>query len=190
MKDIIQVAGALFLFLGLAITTGWAENPVTGNARKPQTVPRVDLSRYIGIWYEIAKIPNRFQKKCARDTTAEYRQRQDGLIDVINRCVDKNGKLIEAKGIAKIAEPKTNSKLKVSFVRFLGIQLFWGDYWIIGLEKDYQYAVVGDPDRKYGWILSRNNRLTDQEWTEIRNILKTQGYDPDRFVPTEHPEKK
>lgn len=172
---------------GMLISRDDRETP--GPSRYPRTVSGVELDRYIGTWYEIAKIPNRFQKKCSRDTTAQYKMRPDGRIDVINRCVDKNGKPVEARGIAKIADPETNSKLKVSFVRALGIQLFWGDYWIIGLHKDYQYAVVGDSKRKYGWILSRSASLTGEEWIEIRDILKNQGYDPERFVKTGHSKK-
>lgn len=153
---------------------------------KPQTVAKVDLNRYAGLWYEIAKIPNRFQKKCFRDTTAEYKLRPDGRIDVINRCVKKSGQEVIARGIGKIADAATYSKLKVSFVRILGIQLFWGDYWIIGLEKNYRYAVVGNPNRKYGWILARENSLSPEAWLAVEQILTDQGYDPKRFIRTKH----
>lgn len=116
---------------------------------EPRTVDSVDLKKYVGVWYEIAKIPNRFQKNCACNTTATYLLRDDGKIDVINRCTRADGTINEAKGIARIVDTITNSKLEVSFVRVLGIQLFWGDYWIIGLETNYRYAVVGTPSRKY-----------------------------------------
>lgn len=145
------------------------------------TVNYVDLNKYIGTWYEIAKIPNSFQNKCTRNTTATYILRNDGNIDVINKCIEADGSLDEAKGIAKITDKKSNSKLEVSFVRIFGISLFWGDYWIIGLDKDYRYAVVGTPSRKYGWILSRTPQLAKNDLEEIYNILKQQGYNINDF---------
>jgi apolipoprotein D and lipocalin family protein len=176
-------------FIYLDVVSFPKESSNVKNSRKPQPVSSVDLKRYAGVWYEIAKIPNRFQKKCSQNTTAQYSLRTDGRIDVINRCVTKKGRTIEAIGIAKVVDTSTNSKLKVSFVRFLGIQLFWGDYWIIGLDSDYKYAIVGHPKRKYGWILSRNRKLKEKEWQEVHVILKEQGYDPNRFIQTKHPVK-
>ncbi|MGE5433094.1 MAG: lipocalin family protein [Syntrophomonadaceae bacterium] len=151
---------------------------------EPETVKFVDLKRYAGLWYEIAKIPNRFQKNCTGNTTAEYSLRDDGRIDVINSCDEENGKRNVARGVAKVVEPSTNSKLEVSFFSILGIRPFWGDYWIIGLDKDYKYAVIGSPDRKYGWILSRTPRLTDEKLSGAWEILKVQGYDPKSFQMT------
>lgn len=148
---------------------------------EPQTVPFVDLKRYAGLWYEIAKIPNRFQKNCTGNTTAEYSLRDDGRINVTNSCNGEDGKRNVASGIARIVEESTNSKLEVSFFSILGIRPFWGDYWIIGLDKDYHYAVIGSPDRKYGWILSRRPELSDEKLNEVWEILKKQGYDPKSF---------
>jgi apolipoprotein D and lipocalin family protein len=152
---------------------------------EPVTVESVNLNKYAGTWYEIAKIPNSFQKQCACNTTAEYSIRADGRIDVINRCTKSDGTVDEAKGIARIADTLTNSKLEVSFVKLFGIQLFWGDYWIIGLDKDYRYAVVGSPSRKYGWILGRLPSLSQEDQKRAFDILKRQGYDPKNFVFTE-----
>jgi apolipoprotein D and lipocalin family protein len=149
-----------------------------------KTVEHVNLEKYIGLWYEIAKIPNRFQKMCIGNTTAQYALREDGRIDVLNRCMKNDGSYTQAKGIAKIADINTNAKLKVSFVRILGISLFWGDYWIIGLNENYQYAVVGEPSRKYGWILSRKPELLTEQWNAVNQILTNQGYDPETFVKT------
>ncbi len=151
---------------------------------EPTVVNSVVLKKYVGVWYEIAKIPNSFQKKCARNTTATYKLRSDGKIDVINRCIETDGKVNEAKGIAKVVDTTSNAKLEVSFVRILGINLFWGDYWIIGLDKDYKYAVVGTPSRKYGWILSRTPKLSGEEMQEVFSILKKQGYNPKDFEMT------
>jgi len=155
-------------------------------ADAPQPLASVDLKRYIGKWYEIAKIPNRFQKKCAAGTTAEYKLRKDGTVLVVNSCLNQNGKRVIATGIAKVADPVTNAKLKVSFVRFLGVNLFWGDYWIIGLDKEYQYAIVGVPTRKYGWILGRRPELSNEEWITVKDILKSQAYEIKAFQKTQH----
>jgi len=146
------------------------------------TVENVNLEKYTGLWYEIARIPNRFQKQCLRNTTAEYSLREDGKINVTNRCLKENGEIDEIKGIAKITDPATNAKLKVSFVRFLGISLFWGDYWIIGLAEDYQWAIVGTPSRKYGWILAREPQLNAEIVADIDQKLTEQGYNPKDFV--------
>ena len=170
----------LFLILNINFSIIKAQD-----MRPPVTVDSVDLQKYIGKWYEIAKIPNSFQKKCDRNTTATYTLRDDGKIDVINRCIEKDGSINEAKGIAEVVDRKSNAKLEVSFVRILGIQLFWGDYWIIGLDKDYNYAVVGNPSRKYGWILSRTPKLSEKDMDIVFEILKKQGYDPNDFVMTE-----
>jgi len=150
-------------------------------ADAPQAVAPVDLKRYMGRWYETAKIPNRFQKKCARGTTAEYELRADGTVLVVNSCLDHEGKRMVAEGIAKVTDPVTHAKLKVSFVRFFGLNLFWGDYWIVGLDREYQYAVVGVPSRKYGWILGRKPELSNEEWIAVKDILKSQGYEIQAF---------
>ena len=169
------------------ILKGQSVNPIESNPQPGdlKTVNSVDLKKYVGLWYEIAKIPNSFQKKCAYNTTATYVLRDDGKIDVINRCTENDGTVTEAKGIAKVVDTVTNSKLEVSFVRILGIQLFWGDYWIIGLDSTYRYAVVGSPSRKYGWILSRTRSLSQGDLDNIFEILKSRGYDPKSFVFTE-----
>lgn len=184
MKKIsIKIILLIFLVSAVLSASGGGE---TMSKNGPITVEKVDLEKYIGVWYEIAKIPNRFQKKCTGNTSAEYRIRKDGRIDVINKCDNKKGGVTIAKGIAKIVDKKSNSKLKVSFVKLLGIQLFWGDYWILGLEKDYKYAVIGDSKMKYGWILAREKELSEVQWSEIENILAQQGYDKKRFVKTTH----
>jgi apolipoprotein D and lipocalin family protein len=152
----------------------------------PTTVSYVDIQRYSGLWYEIAKIPNSFQDQCAYGTTAEYVIDEDGDITVTNKCYEEDGNLDIADGIAKIVDKETNAKLEVSFVSFLGIRPFWGDYWIIGLDQDYRYAVVGHPERRYGWILSRTSSLTNETLQEVFDLLKEQGYDPENFELTTH----
>jgi apolipoprotein D and lipocalin family protein len=150
-----------------------------------QVVNKVDLKKYVGLWYEIAKIPNWFQKDCIRNTTAEYSLRDDGKIKVVNSCVQADGSKKIAEGVAKVVDNISNAKLEVSFVRILGIQLFWGDYWIIGLGDNYDFALVGSPDRKYGWILSRTPKLPQEKLNLISDLLKIKGYNIKNFEFTE-----
>lgn len=148
------------------------------------TVGYVDLSEYAGLWYEIAKIPNRFQKHCTGNTTAKYSINDDGTIKVVNSCKETDGTIDSSEGLAKVADSKTNSRLEVSFVSIFGIHLFWGDYWIIGLADDYSYAIVGTPDRKYGWILSRTKQLPADKLEAVYDILIRKGYNPEDFIST------
>jgi len=176
----------IIIFLVMLFSTS---KSVIGNneeSKEPTTVEYVDLEKYVGLWYEIAKIPNRFQRKCVGNTTAFYSFREDGRIDVVNRCSREGRDPIEAKGIARVLDTKSNAKLKVSFVRFLGLSLFWGDYWILGLGEEYDYAIVGTPNRKYGWILSRHPSLSPDRLNRIFVLLRDQGYNPADFEMTVH----
>jgi apolipoprotein D and lipocalin family protein len=146
------------------------------------TVSQVDLNKYVGLWYEVAKIPNSFQDQCAYGTTAEYKIDDDGRnIIVKNSCYDAKGNIDVAEGLAKVVDKNTNAKLEVSFFSILGIRPFWGDYWIIGLDKNYEWAVIGTPNRKYGWVLSRTPSLPDSTMQSIFELLKSQHYNPDDF---------
>jgi apolipoprotein D and lipocalin family protein len=148
-----------------------------------QTVPWVDLSRYLGTWYEIAAIPQRFQRDCVA-TTATYSMRDDGDIAVLNQCREKtfDGKLKQAHARAWVTDPQTNAKLKVRF-----FWPFWGSYWIIELDPDYRYAVVGHPSRGYLWILSRTPRMEDAVYQELMRRIEAHGYDTARIVRTLQP---
>jgi len=147
----------------------------------PKTVNYVDLKKYVGLWYEIAKIPNSFQDHCVKGTTAKYVLKEDGEIAVLNSCIDEDGEVDDADGVARIVDKKSNAKLEVSFVSFLGWRPFWGDYWIIGLDENYQWAIVGTPNRKYGWVLSRTSKLDELTMNKIFQIIKDQGYNPKVF---------
>jgi apolipoprotein D and lipocalin family protein len=143
------------------------------------TVDHVDLSRYTGTWYEIARYPNRFQRDCQSDTTAQYTRREDGTIQVVNSCRQAGGKMKVARGKAKVVDSKTNAKLKVTF-----FWPFYGDYWIIGLAPDYAYAIVGEPKRKYLWILSRTPQLDEHSFAEALQKVRAVGYDPEKLIKT------
>jgi apolipoprotein D and lipocalin family protein len=142
-----------------------------------KTVDYVDLKKYAGLWYEVAKIPNRFQKHCVKETTAKYTLKENGEIEVINSCIDED----KTEGVARVVDKKSNAKLEVSFFSILGWRPVWGDYWIIGLDENYQWAIVGTPNRKYGWILARQPQLDQNTLEKIYSILKEQGYNPKDF---------
>ena len=150
----------------------------------PETVAVVDLDRYVGNWYEIASIPNFFQKHCRGNTMASYRAIEEQRIEVINSCLDKDGSVDTAQGIARIVDRTSNARLEVSFVSLFGWQLFWGDYWILDLAPDYSYAIVGTPNFRYGWILSRTPALSADVRNGIDKRLRSSGYNPAVFVDT------
>ncbi|WP_345972033.1 lipocalin family protein [Sulfurimonas diazotrophicus] len=136
------------------------------------TVEHVDLERYSGLWHEIARYENRFEEGCV-GATATYRLKADHVA-VVNRCYDDAGRLKDqARGEARVVEASGNAKLRVSF-----FWPFYGDYWIIMLADDYRYAVVGDPQRKYLWILARDTVLDDRDREAILARLVALKYDP------------
>jgi apolipoprotein D and lipocalin family protein len=148
-----------------------------------RSVPHVDLERYVGTWYDVASFPQRFQRGCT-GTSATYTMRGDGKIDVLNRCRDGSltGKERVARGRARVVDRSTNAKLKVSFFR-----PFWGDYWIIDLGPNYEYAVVGHPSRDYLWILSRTPTMDSATYDGILGRLRGQGYEVERLNRTLQP---
>jgi len=171
---IIQVMTAFSLLSLLPASRAWAANKLL------EVVPSVDLQRYLGIWYEIATIPHSFQKDCV-GVTASYALRPDGDIEVVNTCRKKtlDGQLKTAKGKAWVVDKTTGAKLKVRF--------FWpfsGDYWIIELDADYQWAVVGAPDRDYLWILCRSPRMGEALYQELLRRSAAKGFDTSRLKRT------
>ncbi len=145
------------------------------------TVPSVDLDRYAGTWHEIARYPNRFERMCVRDVTANYTRNPDGGIAVVNSCRKEDGTMTRAEGVARVVAP---AKLEVRFApAWLSFLPFvWGDYWVIDLAPDYSYSVVGAPGRDYLWILARAPQLDDATMAAITAKLPALGFDPARLV--------
>ncbi len=151
--------------------------PSIAMAQSLATVDHVDLDRYLGKWYEIASIPQFFQRQCVRDVSAEYALKS-GAISVINRCTTASGEVSEAEGQARVVDTLSNAKLEVTFVKLFGWRyLFGGDYWVIDLAPDYRYAVVGHPSRKYAWVLAKTPQVSSQDLSAIEARLKANGYD-------------
>ncbi len=150
-----------------------------------KTVDSVELQEYLGKWYEIAAIPQSFQKKCVGNTSAVYEAAEDGLISVVNTCDTASGVASVANGRAKVIDTNSNSKLKVTFVKFLGWQfLLGGDYWILAIGENYSYAIVGAPGRDYAWILSRTPGMTKEKMIEAHEALVAQGFDTCKMIST------
>lgn len=147
-----------------------------------KTVPYVDLERYLGKWYEIARYPHSFEEGCYA-ATAFYKMRSDGNIQVTNQCRmgSIDGELNEAVGLATVSDKDTNAKLLVQF--------FWpfeGDYWIIHLDTDYQYAIVSEPDRQFLWILSRTPKIDPGTLEVIKEEISRKGFNLDYLIMTPH----
>ncbi|MFN0124063.1 MAG: lipocalin family protein [Blastocatellia bacterium] len=149
---------------------------------RPQTlttVPSVDLKRYVGVWYEIARLPNRFEKDCAANITATYTRRNDGKIEVVNQCRKSNNVMKRSKGTARVVDNSGNAKLKVTF--------FWpfsGDYWVLELGENYEYAVVGEPSRSYLWILSRTPQMDEGLYQQLLSRSSARGFDTKSIIRT------
>ena len=143
-----------------------------------ETVKSVDLSRYVGLWYEFGRYPNKFEAPDCTNVTAEYTLRDDGKITVVNTCfLPQKNKIKSVKGKAWVVNKETNAQLKVSF--------FWpfsGKYWIIGLADDYSWALVGEPKRKFLWILTRTPKIEDATLEQIKKIIVEKGYDPANLI--------
>jgi len=166
----------LLCISGLLGLTGMA----AAQAKPLETVPSVDLQKYLGRWFEISSFPQSFQKGC-HCTVAEYSLEKD-FIRVINTCRkdSSEGKVKRAKGKAFVVKGSNNAKLRVQF--------FWpfrGDYWIIDLAEDYSYAVVGAPDRKYLWILCRTPQMDEGLYQEIVKRCADKGFDVNKLVKTD-----
>ena len=174
--------------LGSAVAAVMAATVAGQDNKKPElrTVGSVDLNRYTGKWYEIARYPNKFQKQCVGNTTATYSRKSNGRLEVINQCIKKDGTVDDAKGEAKIIDGSGNSKLKVRFApsSLSWLSAVWGDYWIIDLGPNYEYAVIGEPDRDYFWILSRTPEMTDATYQSILRKAEKMGFEPGKVVKT------
>jgi len=175
MKKILP--SLLLLGSGLACTGGPSENPTLS----PVTaVPEIDLTQYVGTWYEIASRANRFQANCT-GTTATYTLRSDGEITVQNKCFEGglDGPVKGAEGRARVVDPSAPSQLEVTF-----FWPFWGDYWVIDLDPEYRFAVIGQPSREYLWILSRTPHMDEATYQGILSRLEQSQYPLDGLNKT------
>ena len=171
------MTAALVLAIGLvAMPTARAEVPL-------RAVPELDAARYAGTWYEIARLPNRFERKCEHSITATYAVRSDGGFDVTNRCVQADGEAMSSTGVARQSTDSA-AKLEVRFApNWLGFLPFvWADYWVIGIDGDYQWAIVGEPGREYLWFLSRTPSVSPETLESLKARARMMGYELDELI--------
>jgi len=179
-RNQVLIAGGLITIGTLAFTLirSLDRHPL-GNRNVPEPAKPVELERYLGRWYEIARYEQRFERGC-KAATANYSLRQDGNIDVVNRCRKPGGKHSEARGIAKIVDRRSNAKFKVSF-----FGPFYGDYWILDHGDDYSWSIVGEPSRRYLWILSREANPGNDAVAKLVSRVAAVGYDTSMLVMNE-----
>lgn len=177
----IAVGGVILL--GLAATT-----MVYAQAKPLHVADKVELDKYLGVWYEIARKPMSFQNQCDSNVTATYTLNENGNVLVDNRCTMKDGQQSHAIGEAFVQNAPFNTKLKVSFlpeaIRWLPAGR--GDYWILKIDENYQTVLVGEPSRKYMWVLSRDPHLDQHVVNEYLDYAKSVGYDLKNLIRTKH----
>lgn len=157
------------------------------NLPEVTTIESLDLERYQGLWFEIASIPQSFSANCESNTQAEYELLEDGKVSVLNSCLTQEGELSQAEGRARInPEFKQSSRLQVTFVNLFS--WWWvaaGDYWVLDIDPDYQWSLVGHPERKSLWILSRTQTLSKADLLKMRELIEAQAYDSCRVTITQ-----
>lgn len=154
------------------------------------TEDAIDITRYIGTWHEQYRLPNRFQKQCVADISAQYSLMPANKIEVINKCKTEDGNYIEAKGVARINTKQKPIKSSILEVRFAPEWLawwpgVWGDYWIIKITDNYDHVLVGSPDRQYLWLLSRDKMADPNTIRILFDVASKQGFDVDQLIQSE-----
>ncbi|MFZ6722885.1 lipocalin family protein [Undibacterium sp. Ji49W] len=174
------------LLFALSVNANASDAPQATVVKPLETIAALDVPRYMGTWYEIAKFDNRFQKRCTSFTTASYSAMPDGKVQVINRCRAENGDLVEAIGVARQIGAADSPKLKVRFAPAIlsFLPMVWGDYWVIDIDQSYQLAAVSEGTREYLWILSRTKKVDQAKYDALIARLTAQGLDVSKLVLT------
>lgn len=151
-----------------------------------KSIPEFDVSRYMGTWYEIAKLPNWFQRKCVQGTQARYKVLGPTQIEVNNKCTTASGEEIQAIGLARPNGSGRPAQLEVRFAPewTAWLPMVWGAYWVLDLDADYQLAAVGDPSRSYLWILSRTPQVSAERYDAVLQRLNVMGFDITKLEKT------
>jgi apolipoprotein D and lipocalin family protein len=168
----------LFCTLLLTLATGSAVADTLRNV----PIDTLDLPRYLGTWHEVARLPNSYQEDCVSGTTAEYMRSTRGEIVVRNRCIDAQGEVMSVEGVGREVVAASGN-LQVRFApRWLSWLPVWADYWILDLDPEYRWAVVGGPTRKFLWVLAREPQLDAATFDGIKARAKARGYAVDRLT--------
>ena len=169
-----------------ALNAAAQNTAAAANLPPVSAIAALDVPRYMGTWYEVAKFPNWFQTKCVANTRAQYLAQTDGSVQVLNSCVTTDGSTIDALGQARQVGPATSPKLKVRFAPawLSWLPVVWGDYWVIDLDTDYQLAAVSDAKRDYLWVLSRTPQVNAKAYDALIERLKAQHFDVQKLERT------
>ena len=174
------------LLASIGLVSTLADKLLGLNKRDVSTVENIDLTRYAGRWYEIARLPNFFEKADMRDITADYELLPSGEVSVHNSSRRGDGRETEVFGVARVTD-ESNAKLKVAFApKFLRVLPFvWGDYWILSIDSQYQWALVGEPGRKFFWILSRQPFMPEDQYEALCEKALEKGFDISKLIRPE-----
>ena len=190
MRIFTQASPHVRIWFALALL-GWLLGGCAGMESRGDlpTVGSVDLGRYAGTWYEIARLPMWFQRHCV-DSKAVYTLRSDGRIAVHNECATGDGRLVAAEAVATVVDTKTNARLMVVFDNWFA-RLFGtsreGNYWILDLDPEYRTVLVGTPDRRYLWILARAPRIDDGTYQKLVQLARGFGYPVENLILDKRP---
>lgn len=181
----IRITGGRMRRLALALPTILlsAALALPAHAADVTSVEHLDITRYAGQWHEIARLPMFFQRKCVDEITAQYTLRDDGLVGVRNRCRDQDGETKVVDGLAR-RDADHPGRLEVRFAPdwLAWLPFTWADYWVIALDPEYQWAVIGEPGREYLWILSRTPSMSRTQFEALKAEAVAMGYDLDTLI--------
>lgn len=166
----------LLILAAATFAAACSQNPVYRQSDEPLPVAHIDQARYLGLWHEQARLPNSFEEGCQR-VTAEYAAREDGLISVVNACTDERGERRVARGRARAAGEAGEGKLEVSF-----FGPFWADYWVLDRGANYEWSIVGEPEGRYLWVLTREETITPERRAAFERRIAELGYRPAELV--------
>lgn len=155
-------------------------------ARGLRTVERLDLQRYAGAWFEYARLPMPFQAACSSDVTAHYTPDGHGGLHVLNRCLDETGASRDAHGIARPGEAPGQLEVTFAPAWLRWLPFVWAPYCVLDLDADYRHALVGTPDRRYLWLLSRSTTIEKPTLLRMVEIAEAQGFPVERLERTPH----
>lgn len=164
------------ILIAAAFICACSPQPVYRRSEAPLPIARIEVDRYVGVWRELARLPNEFERGCVH-VSAAYARRDDGRLSVRNTCIDRAGESREAIGRARFVGAPGEGKLKVSF-----FGPFWGDYWVLQRAENYAWAIVGEPRGRYLWVLARADAITPQLREEMERRVTDLGYRPSDMV--------
>lgn len=170
----VSLAGALVLSA--------PARPAVDTDEPLRAVPSLDMQRYAGTWHELARLPVEFEQDCVRAITATYTVRPDGRLDVRNECTRADGRREVADGVARPGERPGEFEVRFAPAWLAPLPFVWADYWVIAIDEQYRWAIVGEPDREYLWILSRQPQVDERTLEDLKGRARMLGYELDALI--------